>query len=276
MIVQSNRGIIVEIKGQSNAVGEGIYSELADEYRGIQNTKIFNNLTFTWDSMEANVNSYNAESRFYTLNGLSVGVWNYKHGIELALMKNLSNYYQIMCYLYKYGWSGSALQTVSSNGTWNPAAVGSGALFTYANSFYTTASPQIRLFKPIPDVIVWIQGESDNPNYATYGTALNNYITQQRSFYNNQNIPFIVVSLSNLQTVINSTNLQGIKTAQRSVSSTLWNNGIPTTNSGSLVLPHVHYLEQNNSTRDNLHYSEIGLINIANSIFEIITIIKPI
>ena len=266
----TQKGIIIDLKGQSNCSGEALYSELDNKYKGKLNAKIFNNLNSKWEYLEANVNSFNSEARFYTLNSLTVGSWNNKHGIELALMTNLSEYYKTTCYLYKYGWSGSALQTVSSGGTWNPLTSGNGALYENSNNFSNISLPSSKLIKPKPNVIIWIQGESDNPNYSNYANALNFFITKEREYYNDQNIPFIVVGLSNLQTVIPTINLQGIKTAQKAVSSKLWNNGVVIENSGIFVLPNVHYVEQNNATRDNLHYTESGYINIANTISEII------
>lgn len=259
----SQGAILIEIDGQSNAAGIAPIATLsADLLVPTLGTYVYpmqnaDDPSIGWVQTIPGVN----------ING-NTGFVDY-FGIQPKLLRLLRNYYKRQIYLFCTGHGGSGLQAGVGNGNWSQ----SGLIYPATLELYNEGKARIEI--PHQQLIyVWIQGEED---CNVGGTALSNYkanltelINKTREDRNLPTMKFIIVSLSNSQEGLNSTNRTALKLSQKAVAQFTYNGGVISEQAGADVISGVWYIEQNNGTYDNIHYYADALHNIATDVFNVI------
>lgn len=268
--------LVVRLRGQSNAIGVNvILNNLPDYLKGKQNGRHIY-INGSWQVLEAGVNNQGQD--------IPTSGWIGYYGIEMRLMYLLYEHFKNDIWMLKFGRGGIPLYQLAGDANdWNAASMNNDF---FPQSIVYTNQAISKLSKDFDLVDIWIQGESDaNATYsAVYEANLTNFINSDRAAHGKGNTPFIIVSLSNLQTALNATQRSAIKNAQRNVASIVYESAVFTTKSG---LQNVCYIEQNEPVNansynllgqitgtDNLHYNEIGLRNIASHVFEAVKYFK--
>lgn len=228
---------LVGTAGQSNDVGIAALSGLQAGLSGSKvNQKAFNGTAFV--NLEAGISN------------LSQGGGNdATFGVEMRLMDLLEKYYGGTQYFSKYAVGGTSLA-----GDWPPSYSSPTSLYNASTTQELAAKVACGLpFK----AYVWIQGEADagSSNANNYQTNLTGFINAKRTALGQPNMPFIIVSLSDLQNSTNYPFLSVVKAAQQAVAAAMTN---------------VYYIEQNNVTSDGSHYTAAGYDSIAYQIFNVV------
>lgn len=274
--INSYLPLVLRLRGQSNAIGVNrIAGNLPSILTGSQNGRhIF--VAGAWQTLLAGTNNAGED--------IGGGVFFGYYGIEMKLMSLVYEYFKNDVWMMKYGHGGIQLKQQAGNSNdWSPLSSGVD-YYPQSEVYYQLAKSKFPYGFTLVDI--WIQGENDanGSNSGAYANNLSNLIQADRGNHGKGETAFIIVSLSQFQTALDSTQMGIIKAAQRSVSSVVYENGIFSTKSG---IPNVMYIEQISPVNsrfialdgsdggvDNVHYTEYGLNNIAQLVFEGIKYLK--
>lgn len=268
-MVNSNRNINFSIKGQSNAAGNVIPTEIdSDLITMAVNCNILNLENGNAETLKVGVNSYGVPSEYFDFFQATYSN-GYRYGIEIELAKLLKEYYNASINIFKYTWPGSGLGALGQGGDWKYTT---GNLMPRDAIHYANYKSKLKINEP-ERFLVWIQGESNVGAEATYKTNIKNWIDAYRVQIG-FNIPFIVVSLSSQQTNLNAGNLANFKAMQNTLGSWVYNNTTETFTSQTGYIDNCYVLSQNEQCQNEsgvfIHYSKTGLTNIAKGIFQIV------
>lgn len=256
------------LQGQSNAAGPNEPTIIsATLKKSLVGCFVFNFLENSWQTLKAGINAASYPIGFLDQYKMTINN-GLLCGIELALSKNLRDHYGSQIWCYKYAWSGSGLTFSSANGCWDSSAVNE--LFFKSQQYYKAAR---KFSSPIPQFLIWIQGESDASNTgitpATYLAKFAQFVSDSRKLYG-QEMWVIVITLSTAQTAINSTRLANFKVMQRSMGSILYTASTDTftTQSGGSVINNCLVIDHNESCQNEsgtfIHYNATAFENLAN------------
>lgn len=252
-IRRSASHIIIEINGQSNAVGAALISTLPSDLSFIPNAFIYSPQTIGFESLTPNGNN----SGVFGLTGDgSSDARTGKFGVELRLMKLLSDYYRDSVFLIKAAMSNSSLHS-DPHTDWSETSINEN--YQSSNNNHNSA---IAITGGELKAYIWIQGENDaNLNYAgSYQTNLYNFLSAKRIAYGQSNLPILIVRMGNNQTAYGSY-LTTIRSAQENI-----------------ALQKDNFLVDADGAEvqgDNTHYSAVGYDTIANRIYRKILEIYP-
>lgn len=268
--VKNRKQHVIEVGGQSNAVASLSLGFLPSELSGaLTNIKVFNPYNNTLTTLQAGVNN----------TGIPTGDQG-SFGWDVRLMTYLRDYYNKPQYLIKYCVPGTGFTPVSGavGGTVYWDADGTDNYYTRSNAKHTTAKGLITTDSGHTQtrVFIWVQGEyetNDSATAANYINKLTAFINGKRTAYGLPNMPFIVVSLSDNQTAMNTTNRGIVKDIQKTVSRYRYNAGVWTINNAAGSIDNVYYLEQNGATVDGVHYNLAGQEYISLHVFNIIKVL---
>lgn len=258
---------VYEVAGQSNAVASLSNGFLPSDLAGpLTNIKVFNPFNNTLATLEVGVNN----------TGIPTGDQG-SFGWDVRLMTYLRNYYSKSQYLIKYCVPGTGFMAPDYSGGavtfWDAGLAGgysplSNAKKNTAMGLITTASGYTKI-----RAYIWCQGEAEcsTPEKATnYINKLTDFINAKRTAYGQPDMPIILISLSDNQTGLNTTNRAIVKDVQKAVSRYRYNAGVWTINNAVGSISNVYYLEQNGTTLDGLHYNLAGQEYISTHLFNII------
>ena len=264
-----NRSISFIIHGQSNASGNVLSSEINEDLKETQlNCNILNLENKKSEPLKVGINSYGVDLEYanqfkvYISSGI-------RYGVEIQLSKLLKEHYNSEINIFKYTWPGSGLNNFGQGGNW---AFGSGNLMPKVATNYSIYKDKLKVVNN-EDFLIWIQGESHLGADVAYKTNLKAWIDTYRTTLG-FNIPLIVVSLSSNQTYLNAGQLTNFKTMQNTLGGVIYNNttGVFTEQTG--FIDNCYVLSQNEFCQNEsgvlIHYSNIGISNIANGIFQIV------
>jgi len=265
----NNRSIGYIVHGQSNASGNVNPTEIDAALKPLTvNCNILNLENQKSESLKVGINSFGVPEEYYNFNRSS-GSIGLRYGIEIELANYLREYYNTSINLFKYTWPGSGLGTLSQGGDWK---FGTGNLMPKVAVEYANYKSKLKINQN-EDFLIWIQGEANVGAEATYKNNIKNWIDEYRVVLG-FNIPLIVVSLSNQQTFLNSTQLANFKTMQLTLGSWIYDNSTVTFTNQVGFIDNCYVLSQNEPCQNEsgvfIHYSKIGITNIANGIFQIV------
>lgn len=262
--------LMLRLRGQSNAIGVNrIAGNLPTGLTGVQNgRKIF--VSGLWQTLLAGTNNAGDD-----IGG--AGFFGY-YGIEMKLMSLLYDWTKNDIWMMKFGHGGIQLeQQAGINNDWSPSSTGSD-YYPQSQSYYVAAKNKFPYGYNLIDI--WIQGENDANSSLSglYQNNQSNLILTDRTNHGKGYSPFIMVGLSPFQTALDGAQINIINNAKKAVASIIYESGVFTTKSG---LPNVMYighsspvnsrfinLDGSDGGADNVHYTEIGLNNIAGLCFE--------
>lgn len=264
-----NRSISFIIHGQSNAAGNVLSTLIDESLKPKQlNCNILNLENKKSETLKVGINSYGTPLEYFD-QFKSNGSMGLRYGIEIELSKLLKEHYNSEINIFKYTWPGSGLNILGQGGNW---AFGSGNLMPKVAANYSIYKDKLKVVNN-EDFLIWIQGEANIGGEVAYKTNIKSWIDSYRATLG-FNIPFIVVSLSNNQTYLNATQLTNFKTMQNTLGGVILNNstGLFTEQVG--FIDNCYVLSQNEVCQNEsgifTHYSNVGLSNIANGIFQIV------
>lgn len=264
-----NRSISFIIHGQSNAAGNVLSTLIDESLKPKQlNCNILNLENKKSEPLKVGINSYGTPLEYFDqfkING-SMGL---RYGIEIELSKLLKEHYNSEINIFKYTWPGSGLNLLGQGGNW---AFGSGNLMPKVSANYSIYKDKLKVVNN-EDFLIWILGEANISGEVAYKSNLKTWIDTYRTTLG-FNIPLIIVSLSSNQTNLNSGQLTNFKTMQNTLGGVVLNNttGVFTEQTG--FIDNCYVLSQNEVCQDEsgilIHYSNVGISNIANGIFQIV------
>jgi hypothetical protein len=264
-----NRSISFIIHGQSNASGN-VSPTLIDETLKpkLLNCNIFNLENKKAETLKVGINSFGVPNEYYDFNR-SKGSIGLRYGIEIELSSLMREYYNSSINVFKYTWPSSGLNVLGNGGNW---AFGSGNLMPKVANEYLDYKQKLKI-RENENFLIWIQGETNIGAEVAYKTNIKNWIDAYRTTLG-FNIPLIVVSLSSNQTYLNAVQLTNFKTMQNTLGGVILNNttGVFTEQIG--FIDNCYVLSQNEVCQNEsgvlIHYSNVGISNIANGIFQIV------
>lgn len=255
--------------GQSNASGNVNPTEIDSSLKPFsKNCNILNLENGKAETLKVGINSFGVPEEYYNYNRSS-GSIGYRYGVEMELSQLLKNYYNTTINIFKYTWPGSGLGTLENGGDWK---FGTGNLMPKVAVEYANYKSKLKVTEN-ERFLIWIQGESNSGNQATYKTNIKAWIDEYRIVLG-FNIPLIVVSLSTQQTYLPSTDITNFKAMQNTLGGWIYDNdtGIFTSQIG--FIDNCFVLSQNEPCQNEsgvfIHYSKTGITNIANGIFKIV------
>jgi len=264
-----NRSISFIIHGQSNAAGNVLSSGINEDLKETQlNCNILNLENKKSENLKVGINSWGVDLEYanqfkvYISSGM-------RYGVEIELSKLLKEHYNSEINIFKYTWPGSGLNIVSQGGNW---AFGSGNLMPKVATNYAIYKDKLKVVNN-EDFLIWIQGETNIGAEVAYKTNIKTWIDTYRATLG-FNIPLIVVSLSTNQTFLNASQLTNFKNMQNTLGGVIYNNttGVFTTQTG--FIDNCYVLSQNEVCQNEagvlIHYSNLGISNIAKGIFQIV------
>lgn len=268
-----NRPISWQLLGQSNGSGNDVpYNYPLQYWIKNNNSYIYNIQTKQHEICQLGVNSSNDSYEYFNASTLFPQN-GHRVGIEVALNQMLVEYYRCKTFLYKFCWRGSSLLTSGAfGGTWDTSSTNltTGCFLINKNYLLEGMKKNFEIFKR-PKFVVWIQGEGDVASYNIYAQALSLFINEYRILIG-YTIPFVIVSLSTLQTALNTSDLANFKIAQKSLASIVYtaNTDLITFQTGGSTIEKVLYVDQNEMClADNIHYTGTSYANIASYIFKL-------
>lgn len=265
---EKNKHIAFWLQGQSNATGATPTTTApTDLKKELVGCNLFLEDKRTWETLKVGTNASNYP--FGYLDQFNVVYQNNNQfGIELRLSKLLRDYYGSQIWCYKYAWPGSGMMASGQGGQWDSSL--SNQLFYRSQQYYKSAR---KFSSPLPQFLLWIQGESDASNTGTtpsaYLAKFRQFVTDSRKLYGEE-MWIIVITLSTAQTAINSTRLADFKVMQRSMASVLYtaSTDIFTTQSGGSVINNCLVIDHNESCQNEsgtfIHYNATAFENLAN------------
>jgi hypothetical protein len=265
---EKNKHIAFWLQGQSNATGATPSTTApADLKKELIGCNLFLEDKRTWETLKVGTNTSNYP--FGYLDQFNVVYQNNNQfGIELRLSKLLRDYYGSQIWCYKYAWPGSGMMAAGQGGQWDSLL--SNQLFYKSQQYYKAAR---RFSSPVPQFLIWIQGESDASNTGTtpeaYLSKFTQFVIDSRKLYG-QEMWIIVITLSTAQTAINSTRLADFKVMQRSMGSVLYTASTDTftIQSGGSVINNCLVIDHNEACQNEsgtfIHYNATAFENIAN------------
>ena len=268
-MVNSNKNIGFIIHGQSNAAGNVLPTEIDSVLKPYaENCNILNLESGNAETLKVGVNSFGVPSDYFDF-VLATYTNGWRYGVEIELAKLLKEYYSSSINIFKYTWPGSGLGSLGQGGDWK---FGTGNLMPKVAVQYANYKSKL---KPLQneDFLIWIQGESNVGAEAAYKTNIKNWIDAYRVVLG-FNIPLIVVSLSTQQTFLNAGQVANFKDMQNTLGSWVYENTNGTFTSQTGFIDNCFVLSQNEPCQSEagvfIHYSKIGITNIANGIFQIV------
>lgn len=263
-----NKNIGYWIQGQSNARGNSPSTGVIDYLKkALVGIFIYLRINNSWETLKVGVNASCNPIGYLELYKLEYSN-NAYYGIELYLSKLLRDYYGSQIYCYKYAWPGSGMMASGQGGQWDSSL--SNQLFYRSQQYYKSAR---KFSSPLPQFLLWIQGESDASNTGTtpaaYLAKFTQFVSDSRKLYGEE-MWIIVITLSTAQTAINGTRLADFKVMQRSMGSVLYTASTDTftTQSGGSVINNCLVIDHNeacqNETGTFIHYNATAFENLAN------------
>ncbi|PXX26302.1 hypothetical protein C7967_11564 [Thalassospira sp. 11-3] len=244
---------LIELAGQSNALG---FELLTNKPTG---------LTFTRGGAYISKGGKNFSGVPVTIETLSNSTawgWydsnvNSTYGIEMALMKLLTEHYDEDFYLIKTAMGGTGLESILGNDPtnatcdWNIDSIND--LYDQSNQHHDDAVALIP-GEDAPAYYIWIQGETDiaRNDLATYQENLEAFIDVKRTYYNRPKMPFIIVRIGDQMSYFTETQRNNLRAIQETVA----------------AQPYNVLIDADGATMkdDNLHYNAAGLDLIAKRI----------
>jgi len=264
-----NRSISFIIHGQSNASGN-VSPTLIDETLKpkLLNCNIFNLENNKSETLKVGINSFGVPTEYYNFYR-STGSIGLRYGIEIELSSLMREYYNSSINIFKYTWPGSGLNISSQGGDW---AFGTGNIMPKVQTQYVNYRNALKLNQK-EDFLIWIQGETNIGAEVAYKTNIKNWIDTYRTTLG-FNIPLIVVSLSSNQTFLNAGQLTNFKNMQNTLGGVIYNNTSGTFTTQTGFIDNCYVLSQNEVCQNEsgvlIHYSNVGISNIAKGIFQIV------
>ena len=264
-----NRNISFIIHGQSNGAGNVNPNEIDSSLKPfLNNCSILNLENGKAETLKVGINSFGVPQEYYNFNRSS-GSIGLRYGVEIELSKLMREHYNSSINVFKYTWPGSGLGALSNGGDWKYTT---GNLMPKVAVEYANYKEKIKTNQN-ENFLVWIQGETNIGQEVTYKTNIKNWIDAYRVELG-FNIPIIVVSLSTQQTYMNATQITNFKTMQNTLGSWIYDNTNETFTSQTGFIDNCFVLSQNEPCQNEsgvlIHYSKVGITNIANGIFQIV------
>jgi len=269
IMVNQNKNIAYIIHGQSNAAGNVNTSEIDSSLKPFsENCNILNLENGKSETLKVGINSFGVPEEYYNFNRSS-GSIGLRYGVEVELSKQLKEHYNATINVFKYTWPGSGLGSLSNGGDWK---FGTGNLMPKVAVEYANYKSKLKINEN-ERFLVWIQGETNIGQEVTYKTNLKAWIDAYRVVLG-FDIPLIVVSLSTQQTYMNGTLINNFKAMQNTLGSWIYDNSTGVFTSQTGFIDNCYVLSQNEGCQNEsgvlIHYSKVGITNIANGIFQIV------
>lgn len=268
-MVNKNKNISYILFGQSNGAGNVNANEIDSSLKTFsENCNILNLENGKAETLKVGINSFGVPEEYYNFNRSS-GAIGLRYGVEIELSKLLKEYYNTAINVFKYTWPGSGLGALSQGGDWK---FGTGNIMPKVAVEYSNYKAKLKINEN-ESFLIWIQGETNIGQEVTYKTNIKNWIDAYRVELGFE-IPLIVVSLSTTQTYMNATLINNFKAMQNTLGSWIYDNTNGTFTNQVGFIDNCFVLSQNEPCQNEsgvlIHYSKIGITNIANGIFQIV------